>query len=327
MAAIENTNVIDTMRREALDELIIGQSPTIRQLKQLILKAAASDSAILIEGDSGTGKELVARALHQHSPRSSAPFIVINCANLQEQLLESELFGHRRGAFTGASQNKPGLFEVADGGMLFMDEIGEIPLAQQAKLLRVLETMEFLPVGDTQPVQVDVRIIAAANRSLQESTKEGTFRADLYYRLSVVTLEVPPLRNRCEDIPELVEHFLKNHGLDGKVRLTEDAIAHLIDYHWPGNIRELFNTLERSLIFRSGDELSAESIYIQTRTAVPLTDVTEMPMLDQVIRNHIIRVLTATGNNKTQAARILGVQRRQLYRLLEAHNININTPR
>ena len=319
--------MIDTNRSEpteqtaVLDEMIVGHSPAIQQLKQFTLKAATSHSTILVEGESGTGKELVARALHQYSPRSGAPLIVINCANLQEQLLESELFGYRRGAFTGAAQNKPGLFEVADGGVLFMDEIGEIPLAQQAKLLRVLETMEFQPVGATQTVKVDVWVIAATNRLLQEEVEKGRFREDLYYRLSVVTLEVPPLRKRREDIPELVKHFMKTNVPDRKIRLTEEALAHLVDYHWPGNIRELFNTLERSLIFLSGDELSTASLFIQTRTSVSLTDVREMPTLDQVIRNHIIRVLTATRHNKSEAAKVLGVQRRQLYRLLQTHNI------
>jgi DNA-binding NtrC family response regulator len=312
------------MQDNSLDEMIIGRSPTIERLKQLIRRAGAAHSTILIEGESGTGKELVARALHRYSPRSGAPFITINCANLHEQLLESELFGHRRGAFTGAAQSKPGLFEVANGGTLFMDEIGEIPLTQQAKLLRVLETMEFLPVGATRNVKVDVRVIAATNRSLREGVDKGEFREDLFYRLSVVTLEVPPLRERRDDIPELVEHFMKTRVPDRKVEPTKDAIAYLMDYHWPGNIRELFNTLERSLIFLAGEELTADSLYIQTRTSVPLTDAAEMQTLDQVARNHIIQVLAATGNNKTRAAKILGVQRRQLYRLLEKHGINGN---
>jgi len=306
----------------SLDEMIIGSSPPIQRLKHLIRRAGASHSTILIQGQSGTGKELVARALHRQSPRAGHPVITINCANLHEQLLESELFGHTRGAFTDAKTTKPGLFEVADGGTLFMDEIGEIPMTQQAKLLRVLETKEFRPLGARDTIAVDVRVIAATNRSLRSEVDKGEFREDLFFRLSVVTLEVPPLRERREDIPALIDHFLKTRVPDRKVRLTQDAIAYLMDYHWPGNIRELFNTLERSLVFLVGEELTADSLYIQTRTSVPLTDMTEMQTLDQVERNHIIQVLAATANNKTKAAKILGVQRRQLYRLLEKHRIN-----
>ena len=317
------TNTNETTDRQAtLNKMIIGDSPPIQQLKQLVLQAADSHSPILIEGETGTGKELVARALYQLSPRSDATFITINCANLQEQLLESELFGYRKGAFTGAAQNKPGLFKVAHRGTLFMDEIGELPIFHQAKLLRVFETMEFMPIGSTQPIKVDVRVIAATNTSLLKNCKKGKFREDLYYRLSVVTLEIPPLRERSEDIPKLAEHFLNTHSPDRKVRLTDDAIVHLMNYQWPGNVRELFNALERSLIFLSGEELSASSLYIQTRRAVPLTDAIEQLLtLDQVIRKHIIQALATTGNNKTKAAQILGVQRRQLYRLLETHKI------
>ena len=317
-----NTHLNDTVARHAIpNELIIGKSPCIQQLKQQIQQAAVSHSTVLIEGESGTGKELVARSLHRQSLRSGGPFIVINCAALQEQLFESELFGYRRGAFTGAVQNKQGLFEVADGGTLFMDEIGGIPLMHQAKLLRAIETMEFMPVGGTKPVTVDMRVVVATNRSLRKAVEQGEFRGDLYYRLSVLTLEIPPLRERREDIPELAEYFLHAHAPNRKVLLTENAIKHLMNYDWPGNVRELFNLLERSLIFLSGDTLSAESLYIKTRTNVRLIDVTEIPTLEQVIKNHIIQVLAAKGNNKTQAARALGIQRRQLYRLLNTYNI------
>jgi transcriptional regulator with PAS, ATPase and Fis domain len=315
-----NTNTIDY--RAELDKMLVGSSSVMQQLKHQVLQAADSHSPILIEGETGTGKELVARALHVFSPRADGPCLPINCATLQEQLLESELFGHQRGAFTGAVQNKPGLFRVANGGTLIMDEIGELPMPHQAKLLRVLETMEFIPIGATQPIQVDVRVVAATNRSLLDEMQDGKFRQDLYYRLGVVTLEIPPLRDRREDIRELAEYFLKTHVPDRKIILPDDAVAHLMNYHWPGNVRELFNALERSLIFLGGDELSVASLYIQTRTAVPLKDVTELATLDEVTREHIIRVLSATGNNKTKSAQILGVQRRQLYRLLETYKIH-----
>jgi len=308
-------------RYSILDKLILGHSPSMEALKQEITQIAESDSPVLIQGETGTGKELVARALYQLSPRSEKAFITINCANLQEHLLESELFGYRKGAFTGATQNKPGLFQITNNGTLLMDEIGELPLSHQAKLLRVLETMEFIPIGATQSIRVDVRVIAATNRSLSEEIEEGGFRADLFFRLSVLTLEVPPLREHREDIPDLVEFFLRKHAPDRKIQVTQDANVHLMNYHWPGNVRELFNVLERSLIFLSGDELSASSLYIQTRTPVPLTGITEFPPLDQVIRTYIIRVLAATKNNKTHAAKILGVQRRQLYRYLETYQI------
>jgi transcriptional regulator with PAS, ATPase and Fis domain len=313
----------DTVARRAIpNEIIIGKSPAIQLLKQQIQQAAISHSTILIEGESGTGKELVARSLHRQSHRSGGPFIVINCATLQDQLLESELFGYRRGAFTGAVQNKPGLFEVANQGTLFMDEIGEIPLSHQSKLLRALETMEFMPLGGTHSVKVDVRVVAATNRSLRKAVEREDFREDLYYRISVLTLEVPPLRERQEDIPELAEYFLQAHAPNRKVWITEDAIKHLMNYRWPGNVRELFNLLERSLIFLSGDKLSAESLYIKTRTDMRLIDVTEISTLDEVIKNHIIQVLVAKGNNKTKAAQALGIHRRQLYRLLDTNNIN-----
>src|SRR5690349_2863600 len=239
---------------------LIGDSPEMHNIFEVIAKVADSPSTVLITGESGTGKELVAKALHENSSRKNGPFIKINCAAIPKTLMESELFGYEKGAFTGATSSKPGRFELADGGTLFLDEIGEIPVEMQVKLLRVLQESEFERVGGIKTIKVDVRLITATNRDLQKECAAGNFREDLYYRLNVVPIHIPPLRDRREDIPLLVEHFVSkfNDRLKKNIEGIEpDALAALVQYHWQGNIRELENVLERTILFCEGPRISA----------------------------------------------------------------------
>ena len=250
----------DAATRNSLDN-IIGVSPTMAKLKQTIRTVASTQSTVLVYGESGTGKELVARAVHTCSPRATESFVSINCGAFPETLLESELFGYVKGAFTGANQNKRGLFEVADGGTIFLDEIGEMTLAMQVKLLRVLQERCLRPVGGTGEIAIDVRVIAATNRDLEKQVTENTFREDLYYRLSVIPITVPPLRERREDLPLLVNHFLKKYAPaagKGIARVNAESLAALATYDWPGNVRQLENTIERAVALETGEELHVE---------------------------------------------------------------------
>jgi two-component system response regulator PilR (NtrC family) len=250
----------DAATRNSLDN-IIGVSPTIEKLKQTIRTVASTQSTVLIYGESGTGKELVARAVHVCSPRATDPFVSINCGAFPETLLESELFGYVKGAFTGANQNKRGLFEVAESGTIFLDEIGEMSLTMQVKLLRVLQERCVRPVGGTEEIPIDVRVIAATNRDLERQVAENEFREDLYYRLSVIPITVPPLRDRCEDVPLLVNHFVKKYaGGAGRniARVEPESLSALAQYHWPGNVRQLENTIERAIALETGDQLTVE---------------------------------------------------------------------
>jgi len=250
----------DAATRNSLDN-IIGVSPTIEKLKQTIRTVASTQSTVLIYGESGTGKELVARAVHICSPRATDPFVSINCGAFPETLLESELFGYVKGAFTGANQNKRGLFEVADGGTIFLDEIGEMSLTMQVKLLRVLQERCVRPVGGTDEIPIDVRVIAATNRDLEHQVAQNEFREDLYYRLSVIPITVPPLRDRREDVPLLVNHFVKKYaGGAGRsiARVQPESLSALAQYHWPGNVRQLENTIERAIALETGDQLTVE---------------------------------------------------------------------
>jgi two-component system response regulator PilR (NtrC family) len=250
----------DAATRNSLDN-IIGVSPTMEKLKQTIRTVASTQSTVLIYGESGTGKELVARAVHVCSPRATDPFVSINCGAFPETLLESELFGYVKGAFTGANQNKRGLFEVAGGGTIFLDEIGEMTLTMQVKLLRVLQERCVRPVGGTDEIPIDVRVIAATNRDLERQVAENEFREDLYYRLSVIPITVPPLRDRCEDVPLLVNHFVKKYaGGAGRsiARVEPESLSALAQYHWPGNVRQLENTIERAIALETGDQLTVE---------------------------------------------------------------------
>jgi DNA-binding NtrC family response regulator len=309
---------------------IIGRSPAIHRLMQLIQKVAPTDSTVLIRGATGTGKELVARALHHNSPRRDRALVTINCAALQENLLESELFGHEKGSFTGATQAKRGLIEVAEGGTLFIDEVAEMAPAMQAKLLRVLENGHYRRVGGTQEQMANVRIIAATNKPLEEEQKNGRFREDLYYRLNVVTLPLPPLRERREDIPILIDHFLTTRQI-GKIKyqVQPDALEMMTRYDWPGNIRELVNVLERAQILAEDNLITTDDLP-ENMILSPLhgensskPGVTEehTDNLEATERRHVHSVLQRLKYNKVKAANALGVSRRSLYRLIEKYRL------
>jgi DNA-binding NtrC family response regulator len=304
---------------------LVGSGPEMRRVVQLLEKVAPTNAAVLIRGPSGTGKELVARALHHNSPRRDRPLVTINCAALQENLLESELFGHEKGAFTGAGSAKPGLVEVAEGGTLFIDEIGEMAPGMQAKLLRVLEDGHYRRVGGTREANADVRVIAATNRDLEVEQKAGRFREDLFYRLNVVSIDLPPLKARREDIPELVEHFLESRPLRNvRYRIDPDALAALVRYDWPGNVRELANVLERAQILAEEDVITLDDLPSNLITAAeggPSAPAADPRHLDEVERRHVEDVLRQEKGNKLRAAKILGVSRRALYRLLARYHI------
>jgi DNA-binding NtrC family response regulator len=303
---------------------LIGSGSAMRKVVQLIEKVAPTDATVLVRGASGTGKELVARALHHNSPRRGRPLVTVNCAALQENLLESELFGHERGAFTGAVQAKPGLIEVAEGGTLFIDEVAEMAPALQAKLLRVLEDGHYRRVGGTKECHADVRVIAATNKPLEEEQKAGRFREDLFYRLNVVTITLPPLRERREDIPTLVEHFLTTRQL-GRVRcqVHPDALRALRDYDWPGNIRELANVLERAQILAEGHLITADDLPDGMHLSPPPPEVCgpETLNLAALERQAVRAALEQAKGNKVHAAKSLGITRRTLYRLIQKYGL------
>ncbi len=306
-------------RGEPNDEMV-GQSSTMLELFRLIDRAGPSDKAILIQGESGTGKELVARALHRTSPRTEQPLVTINCAALPEPLLESELFGHEKGSFTGAVAAKPGLFEVADKGTLFIDEIGEMPGSLQAKLLRVLEDGLIRRVGSIKERRVDVRLLCATNRNLSDEVKEGRFREDLYYRINVMSLELPPIRERTGDISLLVAHFL------GSTWEIEPRALHLMqNYSWPGNVRQLINAIDRAKIMADGITVRAQDlppeIVEQQMNGEPILPHDSDELAD-IERSKVLEVLRREQGNKTRAARVLGIDRRKLYRLVEKYNID-----
>lgn len=317
----ENEQLRALLRRSQTDDVMVGQSRAIREIFRLIERAGPSDKAILIQGESGTGKELVARALHRHSCRCDRPMVVINCAALPESLLESELFGHERGAFTGAMAAKQGLFEVADGGTLFIDEIGEMPGALQAKLLRVLEDGSLRRIGSIKERRVNVRLLAATNQNLSQQVREGRFREDLYYRINVLSLELPPLRERREDIPLLIRHFVGAHW-----KIEDEALETLCRYDWPGNVRQLINAVERAKIMAEGSLLRLRD-FPREATDFDLCEESCHPVeqdnLAAIERFKVVEVLRREGGNKARAARALGIDRRKLYRLVEKHDINV----
>jgi DNA-binding NtrC family response regulator len=303
---------------------LVGSSPAMRKVVGLIEKVAATDTTVLVRGASGTGKELVARALHTNSPRRTRPLVTINCAALQENLLESELFGHEKGAFTGAVAAKPGLVEVAEGGTLFIDEIGEMAPGLQAKLLRVLEDGHYRRVGGTREMNADVRVVAATNRDLAEEIKNGRFREDLFYRLNVVSIHLPGLRERGGDIPELVEHFLTTRPIGPlRSRVDAEAMKALLAYSWPGNVRELANVLERAQILAENHIITLEDLPENVVSAAPAASEPsgDPNHLNEVERRHVWSILQQEKGNKVHAARILGISRRSLYRLIEKHHL------
>jgi DNA-binding NtrC family response regulator len=303
-------------------ENFVGNAPQIRELLHLLSRVAETDSTVLIRGESGVGKELVARAVHKLSPRAEQPFVVVDCASLHENLLQSELFGHEKGAYTDAIRLKHGLFEVADRGTIFLDEIGEVTSPLQAKLLRVIETGVFRRLGGTADIRVDVRVIAATNRSLESMIQSGQFREDLYYRLNVFSLVVPPLRERRDDIPLLVEHFIRNSSIVAKRRVAVSAPAMevLQRYHWPGNVRELENVIERALILCDGGSIEPEHLPLGVRIEPAFrseSDDQRLTTLEEVERRYIRRVLEECKGHRQKAAAILGISERNLYRKLK----------
>jgi DNA-binding NtrC family response regulator len=316
---------VEQISYESARYRLVGSSPAMQEVVRLIQKVAATDSTVLVRGASGTGKELVARALHYNSRRRDRPLVTINCAALQDALLESELFGHEKGAFTGALRDKPGLIEVAEGGTLFIDEVAEMGPALQAKLLRVLEDGHYRRVGSTQENHADVRIIAATNKPLAEEIKAGRVREDLYYRLQVVTVELPLLRNRRQDIPELVEHLLETRrmGGSGRYRIQPEALEALIQWDWPGNVRELANVLERAQIMAENHLISLDDLPESVVDALPPPgEASANPdYLREVERRHVHKVLQNAKGNKVQAAKALGISRRALYRLIAKYRL------
>jgi DNA-binding NtrC family response regulator len=307
---------------------LVGSSAAMRRVVGLIERVAPADATVLVRGASGTGKELVARALHANSPRADRPLVTINCAALTESLLESELFGHEKGAFTGAVQAKPGLVEVAEGGTLFIDEIGEMAPGLQAKLLRVLEDGHFRRVGGTQEVCADVRVVAATNRDLAEELNGGRFREDLYYRLNVVTIELPLLRDRREDVPGLVEHFLTTRQIGPlRSRIDPEAMEALLSYPWPGNVRELANVIERAQILAENHVITPDDLPEAVAVGRPAGEAGggDPRHLSEVERQYVRAVLQQEKGNKVHAARALGISRRSLYRLIEKYHLNNGT--
>jgi DNA-binding NtrC family response regulator len=306
-------------------ESIVGAAPAMLDVYKMVARVAPSLSTVLVVGESGTGKELVARAIHTHSPRANGPFVAVNCTALTESLLESELFGHAKGAFTGAVAAKRGLFEEAQGGTLFLDEIGDVAAKMQAQLLRVLQEGEVRRVGGSEPIKVDVRVVAATNRELEDEVKAGRFREDLYFRINVVTIRLPPLRERPSDIPLLVEHFLAKYATRERrsdAGTAPQAMALLQRYGWPGNVRELENVIERALaLSKDGvilpSDLPPEVAQASPVGAAPAGIADDRPTLAELERRYIELILRETSGNKKRAAEILGIDRRTLYRTLE----------
>jgi two-component system response regulator HydG len=332
----ENTALKKEIRRRELGdaERPVGRSRIFLDVLKLAETVAPTDSTLLITGESGTGKEILARYIHRLSDRAGGPFVSINCGALPENLLESELFGHVKGSFTGAVRDKEGLMTVAGGGTFLLDEVAEMSPALQVKFLRALQEREIVPVGATEPVRIDVRIIAATNRDLEQEIRRGAFRSDLYYRLNVITLHLPALRERMEDIPLLAEHFLRameqdRAGANGKgvqaLHLSEAALDALGRYDWPGNVRELENALERAAVLSTSEEISTEALPSRITDPVPAPLVSERvplnPTLEVIERAYILWVLDAEGGNKARAADVLGIDPSTLYRKLNRYGM------
>jgi two-component system nitrogen regulation response regulator NtrX len=324
--------VRDLRRHTALEEVLIGDSEPMKKLDQQIRSAAPSATRVLITGENGSGKEIVARTLHRLSPRAEHPFIDVNCAAIPEELIESELFGHRKGAFTGAIEDRKGKFELADGGTLFLDEIGDMSLKTQAKVLRVLQEQTFQRVGAQQTIRVDVRVIAATNKDLQQEIASGTFRSDLYYRLNVIPIDVPPLRARGNDVVLLAEHFLRRFAAEtraSKKKLSSGASSKLRAYDWPGNVRELRNVVERMAILIPHDTIEAEDVQLGAPREAPgavAPGLTLKEARDEFERQYILSRLKEFAGNVSRTADALGVERSNLYRKLHAYGITVERP-
>jgi DNA-binding NtrC family response regulator len=340
----ERQTLRHAMVRSVKREGFIGRSEVMEQVFRLVDRVAAARSTVLITGESGTGKELVAKAIHEASPREHCPFVVVNCSNIPSELLESELFGHTKGAFTGAVAAKKGLFEVSDTGSIFLDEIGDLRPETQVRLLRVIQEREFTPVGDTTPVKVDVRIIAATNVDLKEAVRNGQFREDLYYRLSVVPLELPPLRSRREDILPLTQHFIRKYAAENGREISDtvrpDVLSLLENYNYPGNVRELENIIERAIVIAPTDEITVECLRPEVRDpelAIQMVAASEgvsgeidlargVNFYDEVKKfeiDLIRRALQQTGGHQSRAARLLGLNATTLNSKIKNYNIDL----
>ena len=331
----ENARFREELRERHDPSPLIGSSPAILEVFKLIARVSSGKSTVLVEGESGTGKELVARAIHHNSARRDRPFVPVNCAAIPVTLLESELFGHEKGAFTGAVTLKKGLFEAADEGTIFLDEIGDMETALQVKLLRVIQEQEFRRVGGTVSIKVDVRVIAATNQDLGVLVKEGRFRDDLFYRLNVLRIVLPPLRDRREDIPMLAYHFLRKYGGTASQPIrgfVPDTMALLHRHDWPGNVRELENVIERAISLAHGPLIVPDDLPAEVRRAgrdgeMPPVGVLEsgdgLITLDELEKRYLVRVLKETGGNKMKAAKILGIDRRTLYRMAERFGLEL----
>ena len=335
--AIQHRRLSDEVRRlrQAVEETrrfgaLLGTSPAMRRVYELLDRIADSNASVLIAGETGTGKELVARALHERGRRKAGPFVAVGCASLPEPLLESELFGHARGAFTDAHAARTGLFVQANGGALFLDEVGELPLALQAKLLRALQTRSVRPVGANDEVSFDVNLIAATNRDLESAVEEGRFREDLYFRINVIHVEMPPLRARGGDVLLLAQHFVDRYAAQAGKRVTglsPDAAERLLAYVWPGNVRELENCIERAIALTRHETIGLDDLpekirgFQRSHVLVAGDDPSELAPLEEVERRYVLRVMEAVGGSKTLAARVLGIDRKTLYRKLEQYKI------
>ena len=312
----------ELVRKEMPAEFISTSKP-MKDILSLVKKIAPTDSPVFIQGESGTGKELVANTIWHHSKRSNFPLIALNCAALSENLIESEIFGHEKGAFTNAYQTKHGIVEVADKGTLFLDEIGEMLLGPQAKLLRFLDSGEFRRVGSNKTLKVDVRLVAATNKQLLELVKKGGFREDLYYRLNVINITVPPLRERPEDIPGLAAHFLRKYGRKMSKHIegfTSEAMEKLINYSWPGNVRELENVVERAVILCDAERIGVQDLSITSMP--PMKEPGANPSLEEMEKDYILRVLKEANGNQSKASQILGIDRKTLYLKLKKYGIS-----
>lgn len=342
----ERVELRKAMAKSVSREGVIGKSEKMEGIFQMIEQVAPAKSTVLITGESGTGKEIVAKAIHEASPRSDMPFVAVNCSNIPSELLESELFGHTKGAFTGAVSAKKGLFEVADGGTLFLDEIGDLRPEMQVKLLRVIQEREFTPLGETTPVKMDVRILAATNVDLKEAVKHGNFREDLYYRLSVVPIELPPLRERKEDIFALAQYFIRKFNQENNKNISDslsvEVLSFLENYHYPGNVRELENIIERAVVIAQGDEITPSclrsevinpelgfEVVNQSAGSSNSTEIGDgITFYDEVKKfeiDLIIRALEATGGHQSKAAKLLGLNATTLNSKIKSYNIQTRT--
>jgi DNA-binding NtrC family response regulator len=324
---LENLYLRKELEARSEFETVVGKSNVLEKVLEIVRRVSPTETTVLITGESGTGKELIAREIHNHSSRKHGPFVAVDCGALVESLFESELFGHVKGSFTGAYETKFGRFEVAHGGTIFFDEVSNISINIQSNLLRVIQEREITRIGSAKPIKVDVRILAATNENLEEAVRSGKFREDLFYRLSVVPIHIPPLRERKQDIPLLVEHFLQKYNKRAKKNIysiSDEVIKALMEYDWPGNIRELENTIERAVVLSKGNEIEIENLMYQgIRTKPdfygPIKD--KLKKLDEIEQEYIEAVLQAQSGNKTKTAEILGIDRKTLWSKIRKYNI------